>query len=346
MKNPSSYGTNTTTPAGRANGQFNNNPGDGSGSGMVAEADNDNIYAAIAVIESYKEGGISDSDETTTASDMRDAIEELTAKKVDGISDWAVGSSYATGALVMRFGYQFVSYLVAANIGNDPLLNPDKWYKIPNPDVLLDAYFSGKPFSGGLSDLSDRAGTNYQQNIAFGNFRMGGNGETFYDFFRVALDGTQVTGDATLEAILDPGGANEYWNIDVIAPDVLGTRTLIDMGGRYIRSQSGASDVVPAMGTTHDDAMQRITGEFKVLDDDAASGFYAKIGETSGVFTTAAETANFLNYASTTSGTRPSTAIFDNQDSIVPNVSKTDDIETKVRSLVVGCSYVVIMIPA
>ena len=338
MKNPSSYGTNTTTPAGRANGQFNNDPGGGTGSGIVAEADNDNIYACIAVIESYKEGGISDSDETTTASDMRDAIEELTAKKVDGISDWASGTSYSAGDLVMRFGYQFVSYTVAANIGKDPVLNPDKWFKIPNPDVLLDKYFEGLPHQD-LSPIADRAGTDYQQNIAYGNFRIGGNGDDFYDFFRVHLDGTQVTGDATLVAIFDVGGANEYFNLDLIAPDVLGTRTLIDMGGRYIRSQSGASDVVPTMGEIHDDAMQRITGSFETRGntDTISSGSLTStpLGGTRSV-------ANF------NTGSIGTTDLFeyDNANSITPNIAKTNDDETRVRSLVSGAAYVVVMQPA
>ena len=58
----------------------------------------------------------------------------------------------------------------------------------------------------------------------------------------MALDGTVVTGDATLEAIFDVGGGSEYFNLDLIAPDVLGTRTLIDMGERVLAAQSSGGE--------------------------------------------------------------------------------------------------------
>lgn len=341
MKRPDSFLTNTTTITGRSQGQAKDNPGDNSGTGMVSEIYNDPAYSVIAMAESWKEGGLSDSNETTDSSDLRDAIEEMVSKKVSGVSDWVVGTSYSAGDIVIYKGFQFVSYLASANIGNDPITNPDKWYKIPTPENLLDDFFGGLPKQD-LSPIADRSGTDYQQNIAYGEYRLGGNADDFYDFFRVHLDGTQVTGDATLEAIFDVGGANEYFNIDLIAPDVLGTRTLIDMGGRYIRSQSGAGDVVPTMGTTHDDAMQKITGRIgEVLGRDTS-----ELGTREGVFSSTVVNGSG-RYGSVVGAMASSGKIsFDNSDSVSPNTAKTDDIETKVRSLVVGCSYIVIMQPA
>ena len=80
MKRPDSFLINTTAPAGRALGAAKNNPGDNTGTGADKEVYNDPAYSALAVIESYKEGGNSDTDETTTDSDMRDALEEMTEK--------------------------------------------------------------------------------------------------------------------------------------------------------------------------------------------------------------------------------------------------------------------------
>lgn len=263
MKSPSTFLTNPTTPVGRAEGQAINDPGGSTGSGVDQEIYNDPAYASIAPIQSYKDGGISDSDETTINSDMRDALEEMNHMKVtdsatpaNSIDEWDVGTTYSTlGELVMWKGFQFVAYNVTANLAKDPLLSPDFWYKIPKPDVLMDDYFSAKSNSGGMNPIADRAGGTYRQNIAFGRYRLGGNGDDFYNFFRVALDGTQVTGNATLEAIFDVGGGNEYFNLDLIAPDVAGTRTLIDMGERIAtpQSSSGENDTI---GEVLDDRFQ------------------------------------------------------------------------------------------
>ena len=263
MKSPSSFLTNTTTPAGRAFGAAKNNPGDDSGTGMDKEIYNDPAYGAIAVIESYKDGGISDSDETTLASDVRDAIEELTDKRVtdsltpaNSLAEWSSLTTYTTvGEMVTHVGFQFVAYNVTGNLAKNPLTNPDFWHIIPKPDEMLMRYQSAQIFSGGMSPIADRAGANYRQNIEVGRYRLGGNGGVFYDFYRVALDGTQVTGDATLVAIFDVGGANEYFNLDLIAPDVVGTRTLIDMGERIVTPQSvsGENDT---MGDVLEDRYQ------------------------------------------------------------------------------------------
>ena len=250
MKKPSSFLTNTTTPAGRANGQAIDDPGGGLGTGVDNETYNDPAYALIAPIESYKDGGISDSDETTLASDMRDTLEELTDRRVtdsgtpaNSIDEWDNGTTYSSVTQVTTKGFQFVAYNLTGNLNKNPLLFPDFWMLIPKPDDLLDKFFSGQVCSGGLSDIADRAGGNFAQNIEYGHYRLGGNGDDFYEFFRVALDGTVVTGDATLnDDIFKEGTGTEYWNLDIIAPDVLGTRTLLDMGDYIPAPQSSGGD--------------------------------------------------------------------------------------------------------
>lgn len=263
MKQPKDYATNTTTPAGRAEGQLTDDPGGGTGSGVIAEIDNDNLYAAIAPIQAYKDGGISDSDETTLASDMRDALEELTDRRVidsaapsNTLDEWDAGTTYSTaGELVTWKGFQFVAFNITGNLNKNPLLNPDFWQLIPKPDSLLMMFHQGKILPGGMSDMVDRAGGNFQQNIAFGRYRLGGNGDDFYNFFRVALDGTQVTSDATLEAIFGISGGNLYPFIDIFAPDVVGTRTLLDLG-EYIATPQSVGGENDTLGEIQDDRLQ------------------------------------------------------------------------------------------
>lgn len=250
MKYPSDFLTNTTTPAGRAGGQAINDPGGDTGTGVDQEIYNDPAYAIIATVDSWKEGGISSSHETTINSDMRDAIEEMGSIKVSGISDYAPTTSYINPGtltdLVMWKGFQFINISAVANLGNDPLANPTLWFKIPKVDKLMDDSYSGDPINGGMSPMSNRAGSQYLQNMLFGKYRLGGNGDDFYNFYRVALDGTVITGDATLEAIFDVGGLNQYPYLDLYAPDVVGTRTLLDMG-EYITtpmSVGGENDIL------------------------------------------------------------------------------------------------------
>ena len=338
MKKPSSYGTNMTTPAGRANGQFNNDPGGGLGSGVVAEADNDNIYAVIAPIESYKDGGISDSDETTTASDMRDTLEEMTEKRVtdstvpaNSVAEWVVTTTYAADGLelVTWKGYQFLNYSDAANLGNDPLLNPDVWMKIPKSDTLLDYHFSGESITGGLSTIADRSDGKYRQYTDYGRYRLGGNGDDFALFSRVALDGTVITGVVALnDDIFKEGTADEYWNLDLIAPAVLGTRTLIDMGGRVTEDMTSGG-VVDTMGAVHDDYMQRITGAFRGTSLNAPSGAFSAGATTAGVVTGATVTSANVD--------------FDSSNSVSPNTAKTNDDRTAHAALVTGISYIIVM---
>lgn len=263
MKLPSSFLTNTTTPAGRAEGQAINDPGGGTGTGIDEEIYNDPAYASLAPIKSWKDGGISDSDETTLASDMRDALEEMTDKRVTDsvgggtLGEWDVGTTYSTlGVMVTWKGFQFVTFNNTGNLAKDPLLNPDFWYPIPKPDELLMLFAGGHVIPGGMSDMVDRAGGNFQQNIAFGRYRLGANGDDFYNFFRVTLDGTVVTGDTTLEDdIFEIGTGTEYPFADIFCPDVVGTRTLLDLG-EYVMAAQSDSGENDTLGEIQDDRFQ------------------------------------------------------------------------------------------
>ncbi len=263
MKKPSNFLTNTTTPAGRAEGQAINDPGGGTGSGVDEEIYNDPAYAIIAPVQAWKDGGMSDSDETTLASDMQDALEEMTDKRVTdsvgagSLLEWDSGTTYSTlGTMVTWKGFQFVSFNNTGNLNNDPLLNPDFWLPIPKPDEMLSMFANGRVLPGGMSDMVDRAGGNFRQNIAFGRYRLGGNGDNFYNFFRVMLDGTVVTGDVTLEDdIFQIGTGTEYPFADIFCPDVLGTRTLLDMG-EYVSTAQSIAGENDTLGEIQDDRGQ------------------------------------------------------------------------------------------
>lgn len=246
MKSPSSFLSNTTAPTGRTQGQATNDPGGSQGSGVDQEIYNDPAYAIIAMAETWKEGGVSGLDETTINSDMRDAVEELTSKKVVGIPEFVASTTYSDpGTLtdvVMWKGFQFVNVSNINNLGNDPLLNPKVWHMIPDIKDIMKMHFSGLPQNGELLPVADRLSGQYLQNFFTGKYRLGGNGESFYDFNRIHLDGSVVTGNTELEEILDVGGSNEYFNLDLIAPDVLGTRTLLDVGDYVLTPQSDGGD--------------------------------------------------------------------------------------------------------
>ena len=346
MKNPNSFLTNTTTPAGRANGQAINDPGGNTGTGMDQEIYNDPAYALIAPIESYKDGGISDSNETTLASDMRDTLEEMTEKRVtdstvpaNSVAEWVVTTTYVADGLelVTWKGYQFLNYSDAANLGNDPLLNPDVWMIIPDSKTLLGQHFSGESITGGLSTIADRSNGKFRQYTDYGRYRLGGNGDDFALFSRVALDGTIVTGVAALnDDIFKEGTANEYWNLDLIAPDVLGTRTLIDMGGRVTEDMTSGG-VVDTMGAVHDDYMQRIIGS---RSNTSSQGAITSSAALNGVFSLGAG-----GYANVPQGTAVAgnEVDFDSADSTSPNIAKTNDDRTAHAALVTGISYIIVM---
>lgn len=343
MKKPSSFLTNTTAPAGRAYGQAIDDPGGGTGTGVDNETYNDPAYGLIALIDAFKEGGITDTDEKTTASDVLDALNEALGRRVidpvtpgNDVDEWLVGTNYTTiGELVFRQGKQYVNFNGVGNLGLDPVITRTHWYPIPSLERLLDLEASGEILHGGFSDLADIQHAKYQQNIEFGRFRVGGNGGTYYNFYRVALDGTQVTGDATLVAIFDVGGGDEYWNIDIVAPDVLGTRTLLDKGGRSLRDMSGIGGVAATLGEVQEDAGQRITGDITEI-------WYESGAASSGALGHSTQTGS--KAANGTSGVL--TIELDTANSTSPNTAKTDDVETRVKAIVEGAGYIIVMLAA
>lgn len=348
MKKPSSFLTNTTAPAGRAHGQAIDDPGGGTGTGVDNETYNDPAYGLIALIDAFKEGGITDTDEKTTASDVLDALNEALGRRVidpvtpgNDVDEWLVGTNYTTvGDLVFRQGKQYVNFNGVGNLGLDPVITRTHWYPIPSLERLLDLEASGEILHGGFSDLADIQHAKYQQNIEFGRFRVGGNGGTYYNFYRVALDGTQVTGDATLVAIFDVGGGDEYWNIDIVAPDVLGTRTLLDKGGRSLRDMTGVGGVAATLGEVQEDQMQghahseNVGPDSTNADGGLVGAQYRAARDNSG---------SNINMVATT---QKNDNAIDTPISDGTNGTPRTGLETRVKAIVEGAGYIIVMLAA
>lgn len=337
MKKLSTYLTNYTAPsAGFSEGKFKDDPGDSTGSGAVVQTINDLWYGIETFAKKYI-GGISDTDESETSSDILESIEKLAGVANENVSDYSGSTTYAQDDHVMYLGLQFVS-MINSNAGNTPIDNPDKWIMCHNRDEALLLWQKGEDISGGFHQLHDiRDVTNYRQIFKMGKYNFGGDSGRNYQCTGLHLDGDTVTGDATLVALLDVGGADEYHLLDIIAPDVLGIRTLLDSKGRVSRSVDGTGGDTEDVGLSQEDAMQKITGHFEgsaligVAIAPTASGSL-QIG-------TSASRGQ-----STQGGTGTEQAIdFDNSQSTSPNAAKTDDDETRMKNYTKGLSYILIM---
>jgi hypothetical protein len=260
MKRLSNSGLNIDAPsAGYSEGQVRDNPGDDSGTGAVKGWLQDTIYFPYALIKKYLPGGVaSDTLESETNSDGRDAIEYMVGIKNPNAAEWDNGTTYAQDDHVMRLGVQYVS-MVASNTGNDPFSNLDKWLPCFSRDDAFIKWQKGDDIPGGFDILHNYRDAGYRQVFDWGKYNVGGDtggsGKNF-EAYGVHLDGTQVTGNATLEAIFDVGGPDEYHLLDVIAPDNAGTRTLLDARGRVGRSVDAVAGDTENVGVVQEDQFQ------------------------------------------------------------------------------------------
>jgi len=226
MKDINSYLTNLQAPsAGFSKGKLKDNPGDNSGTGIVSDTHNDFLYAFYALALKYSV--ISDTAESENASDILNALERMTGHNHVSGSEYSAVTTYAAGDQVFRRGVQFIS-LAASNTGNDPVSSPTWWMPVHDTKNVLAWFREGKIIRAG-AHLSDKSGdAAYLQNMKYGLHNIGGTSGQNYQAYKVHLDGTVVTGNPTLVAIFDPGGANEYAFINTFAPDSGGTRTLVN----------------------------------------------------------------------------------------------------------------------
>jgi hypothetical protein len=255
MKKLSSYLTNYTTPSsGFSEGKLKDDPGDGTGSGIVVATHNDIMYGLLAIAKKWI-GVISDTDESETASDILKSVERMSGVQNENVSEWANGTTYGQDAHVMYLGVQFVS-MVAANTGNIPMNYPAKWMPCFNRDDAMVKWRNGEDIKGGFENVHNHRNAAYRQVFQWGKYNFGGDAGRNFQATGVHLDGTVVTGNAPLIALFDVGGVNQYHLLDVIAPDVVGVRTLMDSRGRVARIGDATAGVTAVVGAVQSDQMQ------------------------------------------------------------------------------------------
>lgn len=253
------------------------------------------------------------------------------------IALWDSGPVYSVAGTLARLeGITASATGEPLNQNKTPLLpiNSQFWYLPKDEKELIRIANQGLVVGGEMSVIHDRADAQYQQNLLIGKRAIGG---TIYNLSLIHLDGTVVTGNTTLENLFGIGGdVNPY--IDIFAPDVVGTRALIDMGGHVIESMTSGG-VVDTMGAIHDDYMQRITGSILSVE---ANG-RGTLSGASGAFT---PTNLLTGISANASGSMYGQVNYNNASSIFPNPAKTNDDRTAHAAIVAGISYIVVMTAA
>lgn len=250
----------------------------------------------------------------------------------NGAEEWQSGYTYTEETIVMRAGYQYFGFNTDTNLNKDPLTSPDYWIKTPSKEEILYMFSSGQAYNGTLSDMDDRNHANYQQTALIGKYELGG---TFYNFYKVHLDGTTVTGDTELEALFDVDGTDEYFRLDMYAPEVTGTRTLIDKGDYVDTSQSSGGDA-DTVGELVEDQMQQITGSLDFLTGPT----FNLLRTSSGAISNGdGELTDTVTLSGSTNTELRERASFDSADSPDARTGST----THGKRFTVGTAYIIVM---
>jgi len=253
------------------------------------------------------------------------------------IAAWDAGTVYnVAGTLVRIEGITATATGIGLNQNKHPLIqnNSDYWYIPPEERALIAMANRGEQLKGSMHNIHNIQHADYAQNLKIGKKEVNG---TQYEFHLIHLDGTIVTGNTTLENLLDAGGPNENPFIDLWAPLVTTTRTLIDAQGRSDRAMTASGGVAATLGEVQMDAAQRVTGA-------GTPNWSVSTGYTGdGVFS-AGGAATTMRISPT--GNPGVLITFDNANSTSPNASKTNDKETRVKAIVHGVDYIIVMVAA
>ena len=246
------------------------------------------------------------------------------------------------GVVIERFGKHFTSTGLAGNTNKDPInpANINYWYPSPGIDKLIDQFVKGEIIQGGMHKVNDLGDGDYSTSLLLDKADFGG---TTYEFYRVALDGSVITSDSTLEGIFNTVSGTIYPHIDIFGPDSLGTRTLIDSRGRTVRSMTTGGGEADTLGEVQEDAMQRITGSITTINSVGTpiDGITAQL---SGVFSVGEyQPSGTSQRAATASATDRNAMDFDSADSTSPSTAKTNDAETRMANIVEGIKYIIVM---
>lgn len=256
MKDIRTYLSNyTAASSGFSLGRLKDDPGDGTGSGITVNTHNDFLYAILAPIKKWI-GAVAGTDESETASDMMTAIERAAGVANENVAEWSNSTTYAQDAHVMNLGIQFVS-MAGSNTGNNPFDNPDKWMPCFGRDEAVRMWRDGRDIDGGFAAVHNKRDTsNYRAFFQWGKYNFGGANGRNFQAYGVHLDGQVLTGNSDYEAIFNIGETDEYHLLDIIAPEVMGTRTMMDSKGRVPRIVDATGGSAANVGVIQADQMQ------------------------------------------------------------------------------------------
>lgn len=331
----------TDASTGFSDGRFKDDSGTNNGSEGIVQSANDWYYAVKAMAKKYI-GVFSDTSESEDASDNLNSVETAIGIKNQNVLEWDDATNYQRNDLAIYLGLQFVS--VANNNQNlIPIDNLVFWLPCFERNDAVIKWRNGDDIPGAMSPLHNFRDAAYLQSFSWGKYNFGGFAGRNFEATGVHLDGTVITGDATLEAIFDVGGGNQYHLLDVIAPEVVGVRTLLDARGA---AAAVVDDAIAGsredVGVYQDDAAQRVTGSFSQN---------LRLGETAQLLTSAGGL-----FSDSIPVTRPyptnitfgvsgidGDTFFDNAGSTSPNASKTDDLETRMKNYSVGVPSILVL---
>lgn len=187
--------------------------------------------------------------------------------------DWDSITIFNTAGVLVRDsdGHVYSATGIGSNQNKNPSspANIDFWFPCDTNDDLRKYAKRGTVLGAEMHTIHDRSGANYQQNLLNGKKTIDG---IDYEQHLVHLDGTILTGNATLEAIF-LNYPTSY--LDYFAPEVVGTRTLIDMSSRHDTPMSvgGENDVLAEILENRGQGHNHTFDRSQSFNSDAGSTF-------------------------------------------------------------------------
>jgi hypothetical protein len=281
--------------------------------------------------------------------DLSDVISEegVVTERTADIDFWDSAVDYNTSEMLVigADGIHYTSTGLTGNLDKDPVnpINSDYWYPSFGIKALIRKAKFGEICRGGMHKVNNIQDADYQTSLLLDKASFGG---TEYEFYLVHLDGSVVSGDATLEAIFDLGGSAEYPFLEKYAPDVLGSHTLLDAQGRTFRSMTGAGGEAETLGEAQLDQMQQITGEvgWVFMGIDNAVSLPDRNDSIGSLKLIESTVLTYLGIQSSGNGGTMNLAVsFNSADSPDARTSSTTDGETRMANIVEGLGFIIVM---
>lgn len=255
---------------------------------------------------------------------------------VEEWNKYSSATTYSQWDAVWVDGDQYIS-LKGSNLNKYPITEPNYWEIVPDFKEITKQYQKAVPIQAGLKDIDNYRDGDYEQWAFSGYFQK--DSKTF-SAYKVHLDGTVLTGDADLEDIFDPGGGNEYFALDILAPDVVGTRTLPDLRGRVLAAVDDVGGNREAVGTIQEDQFQ--AWQAGCDEDGTGARDYWGISGSRNVLRNTGVSANNIAPYYNTGGQGNSTMVKAMNDGT--NGDPRQGKETQMKNYSIGIPYIVVLL--